>query len=193
MRYLIDLFPTDDERRSLDGLREQVANDIGLNDAGHYPTAHLTLVKNIEDGPPGAEQIDRSSIEGILEGWRGTGVIELALGAPGVHGGDDERHVLFRIVDSPKLRNLRSGLTSAVKDAVGRRGNLAASLAEKVEAETRPHLTVAQNVSAERAERALAIVTAAYPREVSLHGVELALLEKGANSPYRIHYRVALS
>ena len=193
MRYLIQLLQTEAECRYLTDLRYRVAARIGTNKALHYPTPHVTLIWNIEDGPGDPEPIDRRSLESVLDSLRARGSIALTLRGLTTWVAGDRRHVVFPIVDSSELSTLREDLLARVKTAVAGPGGRYPDRAAQVQAQSTPHLTIAQDVTEKLAETAVALIGAESRTLTGVRGVEVVLLERRPPEPYDIVHRVDLS
>jgi hypothetical protein len=175
VRYIVHLLPTEAQRHTFDDLRARVAEQIGFNRALWYPTAHLTLVWNIEDDPGDAQPIDGAALAAVLDRYQGRGTLPLAVGAPARFGG----HVLAPVVSTEHLNQLRADLLDVVRRIIAGPNQRDQPRAERVREEARPHLTLAQDVGPEQAEKALAFLKRENlhaPR--SVEGIQLALLAR---------------
>jgi hypothetical protein len=194
MRYLIHLLPAEDQRRAFDGLRGRIAAAIGRNKALDYPTAHVTLVWSIQDGPGDAAPIDGSALAALLDEQRGGGPIPLTARA-GIGIETIERHLLLPLDDSPALAVVRGRIGAGARAIAGAPDGRSAERAGRVREQTWPHLTLAQEIGDEAWRRGLAIVRAEgdWVRRPVV-GVELALLARDvdAGEPYRIVHRAPL-
>ena len=191
MRYIIHLLPHERQRRAFDDLRARMAAEIGPNRALGYPTAHVTLVWSIQDSPNDDAPIDREALAALLDAYAGNGPLPLTPRA----GDWVEEHVLLPLDDTPELAALRSDLYHAARSVVADPAGQHAERAGRVREQTWPHLTLAQDVEADRWERGIALLH----REGDwvfepLIGAELALLGRDveADQPYRIVHRVPL-
>lgn len=192
MRYIIHVLPEAGQRRAFDELRARIAAAIGPNKALEYPTAHVTLVWAIQDGPAEAAPIDAAALAGLLDEHRGSGALPLA-----VREGTEtiEQHLLLPLADTPALAALRGRLADGARAlAAGPDGHWR-ERAGRVREQTWPHLTLAQEIEAEPWRRALAILHAEGDwvwRPVI--GAELALVARdvAADEPYRIVHRAPL-
>lgn len=191
MRYIIHLLPNEQQRRAYDDARARLAAEIGHNRALEYPTAHITLVWAIQDTPGDPAPIAQEALLATLEQWRGTGAIPLTVREPV----DTREHLLLPLTDTPALASLRHELYLAAQGvAAGPTGDRAGR-AEQVREQTWPHLTLAQEIDAERWERGMALLKddGALLR-APLYCNELALVARDidAGEPYRIVGRVPL-
>lgn len=191
MRYIIHLLPSEQQRQAYDDARARVAAVIGHNRALEYPTAHITLVWAIQDAPDDPAPIAQDALMAALERWHSTGAITLTVGKPV----DTREHLLLPLSDTATLANLRHGLYLAVQTiAAGPVGDRAERVA-KVREQTWPHLTLAQEIDAERWERGMALLKGdAALLHTPLHCTELALVARDidAGESYRIVGRVPL-
>jgi hypothetical protein len=191
MRYLIHLLPEAIQCRAFDELRARIGVAIGHNRALDYPTAHVTLVWAIQDMPGDEEPIDGAALAGLLDLHRGTGTIPLTVRA----GERIEHHVLLPLNDTPALAALRQHLYDGARAVAAGPAGRATARAERVRQQDWPHLTLAQEVEADRWQRATEMLAAAggWVYELII-GAELALLARDieAGQPYQIVHRVPL-
>lgn len=191
MRYIIHLLPDAAQRRAYDDARARVAAAIGHNRALEYPTAHITLVWAIQDVPADPAPIAQDALLTALERWRGTGAITLTVREPV----DTREHLLLPLSDTPTLANLRHALfLDAQTIAAGPAGERT-ERAERVREQSWPHLTLAQEIDAERWERGMSLLKDdAALLQAPLRCTELALVARDidAGEPYRIVGRVPL-
>jgi hypothetical protein len=191
MRYIIHLLPDERQRRAYDDARARVADEIGHNRALEYPTAHITLVWAIQDTPDDPAPIAQETLLAALERWRGTGAIPLTVREPV----DTREHLLLPLTDTAALAKLRHTLYLAAQTITAGPAGDHAERAAKVREQTWPHLTLAQEIDAERWERGMALLKDdAALLHAPLHCTELALVARDidAGEPYRIVGRVPL-
>ena len=191
MRYIIHLLPNEQQRQAYDDARARVAAAIGHNRALEYPTAHITLVWAIQDVPDDPTPIAQGALLAALERWRGTGAIPLTVREPV----DTREHLLLPLSDTPALANLRHALFLAAQTIAAEPAGDRTERAMRVREQTWPHLTLAQEIDAERWERGMALLKDdAALLHAPLHCTELALVARDidAGEPYRIVGRVSL-
>ncbi len=191
MRYIIHLLPDEAQRRAYDDARARLAAEIGHNRALEYPTAHITLVWAIQDTPDDPAPIAQEALLATLEQWRGTGAIPLTVREPV----DTRKHLLLPLADTPALANLRRELYLAAQGVAAGPAADRAERAARVREQTWPHLTLAQEIDAERWVRGMALLKDdGALLSAPLHCTELALVARDIDvgEPYRIVGRVPL-
>jgi hypothetical protein len=191
VRYIIHLLPERSQRLAFDALRARLATAIGYNKALDYPTAHVTLLWNIEDQPAAVAAIDAAMLAAALDGEAGIGHLELALRPAPDDIASVQQHLLLPLQDSEPLAALRQRLHQAVLSLMAATG-----VPPTVREQTWPHLTLAQEIDDTRWQTGLALVRAEgdWPCQPII-GTEVALLARdvAAGEPYTIVHRVALS
>ena len=136
--------------------------------------------------------IDPRKLIERLERRRYAGIIALE---PRELGSDDKRHILLPLVDPPKLTALRHALAAdlrAVCDLDGRH----AQRSQRVQEQTWPHLTLAQDITPSQWDQGSAIAREEQALLTSLIlGTHLALLARDIErgEPYEIIHRVPLA
>jgi hypothetical protein len=191
MRYIVHLLPEESRRRCLDDLRMKLAEIIGPNKALDYPTSHVTLVYNIQERSDDQSPIDVAQLGEWLETLRATGPIRLWPRSPEFH----VSHLLMPVPESDGLTNLRRSAFVTVRDICGGPSGHHSQRAANVKEQTWAHLTLAQNIDADRARRALEYLEI-HGRWASLPLLmnQVALIARNVdrNAPYRIGKLVTL-
>jgi hypothetical protein len=173
-------------------LRARIAAEIGWNKALDYPTVHVTLVWSLQDEAGAEAPIDGAALAALLDAQRGSGAIPL-MGRGGTE--EIEHHLLLPLDDSPALAALRGRVFDGARTIAAGQNGRAAERAGRAREQTWPHLTLAQEIDAERWRRALALLRAEgdWVRRPVI-GAELALVARdvAAGEPYRLVHRVPL-
>ena len=189
MRYIVHLLPEERQRVAFDALRDRVAAAIGQNKALDYPTAHVTLLWDIEDQPDAPVAIDPLALAALLDREAGSASIALA-----VRNGMEtiEHHLLLPMEDTARLAALRQRLLTGIRAMVSA---LDANHAARVREQTWPHLTIAQDVEGQRWRAGLALIQSEgeWVRQPVI-GAALALVARdvAVGQPYAIAHQVAL-